>query len=164
MCDPITATVVALSVVSTASSIVAETRAAKRQEAAIREQLAVSEQEINDKASGEINERLREARREQARIKVAAGEAGLQLGGSIDLLLQDSMMQAGLANARTLNNSSRELANVRAEANSMMSRVEKPTVLGAGLRIATAGLQGYSSGTSLKINRQNAQINAGAGG
>lgn len=163
MCNPVAA-MVALTVASTAAQIVTETRAAKRQEAAIREQLAVSEQEIADKASGEINERLREARREQARIKVAAGEAGLQLGGSIDLLLQDSMMQAGLANARTLNNQGRELTNVRAEANSMLSRVERPTVLGAGLRLATAGMQGYASGTSLKINRQNAQINAGAGG
>lgn len=153
-----------LAIASTAAGIVSQVQSAKRQEAAIRDQLVVAEAEINDKASGEINDRLREARREQARIKVAAGEAGLKLGGSIDLLLQDSMMQAGLSNERTLGNRERETANARAEANSMLSRVERPTLLGAGLQLATAGMNGYASGTSMKINRQNAQINAGRGG
>lgn len=153
-----------LAIATTAAGIVSQVQSAKRQEAAIRDQLAVTENEINDKASGEVNDRLREARREQARIKVAAGEAGLKLGGSIDLLLQDSMMQAGLANERTLGNRERETAAARAEANSMLSRVERPTLLGAGLQLATAGMNGYAAGTSMKINRQNAQINAGRGG
>lgn len=163
MCDPVT-TMIALTVASTAASIVSEVQSAKRQEGAIRDQLAVTQNEVNDKASAEVNDRLREARREQAKIKVAAGEAGLKLGGSIDLLLKDSMMQAGLSNERTLGNRDRELTAANAEANSMLSRVEKPTVLGAGLRLATAGMQGYASGTSLKINRQNAQTNAARGG
>lgn len=163
MCEPVTI-MTTLAVVSTAASIVSEVKAAKGQEAAIRDQLAVAETEISDKASAEINDRLREARREQGRIKVAAGEAGLRLGGSIDLLLQDSLMQAGLANERTIGNRDRELTAARAEANSMLSRVERPTLLGAGLRLASAGMSGYSSGTSLKIARQNAQINAARGG
>ena len=162
MCHPI-AIAVALSVATTAASIVSETKAAKNQEAAIRDQLAISEEEIDDKAAGEVNDRLRETRREQARIKVAAGEAGLKLGGSIDLLLQDSLMQGGLSNERTMGNRGRELRASRAEANSMLSRVERPTLLGAGLRLATAGMNGYSAGQSMQINRSTANRNAATG-
>lgn len=144
----------ALAVAGTAASVVSQVQSAKRQEAAIRDQLATTQNEINDKASAEVNDRLREARREQARIKVAAGEAGLKLGGSIDLLLQDSLMQAGLSNERTIGNQERELTAARAEANSMLSRVEKPTILGAGLQLATAGMNGWSSGKSMQISRR----------
>lgn len=155
---------IALSVASTAASLVSQVKSARVQEAAIREQLATSQNEINDKATGAVNERLREARREQARVKVAAGEAGLQLGGSIDLLLQDITMQAGLSTERIKQNRDNEMANVNAEANSMLSRVERPTLLGAGLQLATAGMNGYSTGTTLKINRRNAVAAAASPG
>lgn len=154
MCHP--AAAAALMVATTATQIVGEVKAAKRQEATIRDQLVMVEEEVNDKASAEINDRLRESRREQARIKVAAGEAGLKLGGSIDLLLQDSLMQAGLSNERTLGNRGRELRAARNEANSMLSRVERPSLLGAGLRLATAGMNGYSTGKSMQLSRKNA--------
>lgn len=155
MCEPVSA-LVALSVASTAASIVSEARAYKSQEAAIHQQLAQSEREINTKASAEVNERLREARREQGRVRVAAGEAGLRLSGSVGLLLQDSLMQAGLQNERILGNRGRELTAVRSEANSMLSRNQRPTLLGAGLRLASAGMQGYASGRSLKVARDRA--------
>jgi hypothetical protein len=153
----------ALAVASTAASIVTETKAAKTQERAIRTQLEQSNKEINQKATAEVNDRQRATRREQARIKVAAGEAGLQLGGSIDLLLQDSLMQGGLSNERTAQNRENELLSANAEANSMLSRVEKPTLLGAGLRLATAGMQGYSQGTSMKLDRSAAMSRAAGG-
>ncbi|WAC60787.1 virion core protein, T7 gp14 family [Brevundimonas sp. SL130] len=147
----------ALAVATTAGGIVAQVRSAKKQEAAIREQLAVSQTEIDNKATAEINDRQRAARREQARIKVAAGQAGLQLGGSIDSLLQDSLMQAGLSEERTLDNRATEQRGVTAEANSMLSRVERPTIVGAALQLGSAGMNGYAQGKSLQIARQNAQ-------
>lgn len=156
MCEPVSI-MIALSVATTAASIVGEVKAAKKQEAAIREQLAESITQVDDKAVGELNDRQRAARREQGRMKVAAGEAGLQLGGSIDLLLKDSLMQSGLSAERTTGNRENELKNVTAEANSALSRVETPTLLGAGLRLASAGAQGYASGTSMQLNRAAAQ-------
>ena len=159
MCEPVTI-MTTLAVASTAASIVGQVQSAKRQEAAIRDQLAVSVDEVNDKATAEVNDRQRAARREQARIKVAAGQAGLQLGGSIEMLLKDSLMQGGLAEERLNDNREAELRNVRTEANSMLSRVERPTMLGAGLQLGTAAMNGYSAGTSLKINRANAAIAA----
>ena len=155
MCDPVSMTIAA--VASTAAGIVTQVRSAKKQEAAIREQLALSQTEIDNKATAELNDRARVARREQARIRVAAGQAGLQLGGSIDSLLQDSLMQAGLAEERILDNRAAEQRNVSAEANSMLSRVERPTILGAGLQLATAGMNGYAQGKSLQITRRNAE-------
>ncbi len=162
MCEPVSI-MTALAVASTAASIVTETKAAKVQEKAIRSQLEQTNLEINQKASAEVNDRQRATRREQARIKVAAGEAGLQLGGSIDLLLQDSLMQGGLSNARTMQNRENELLNANAEANSMLSKTESPTILGAGLRLATAGAQGYAQGSSMALKRTTTKA-AAAGG
>jgi hypothetical protein len=162
MCNPVIAA--GLFIAQTAASIVTEVKSAKANEKAIREQLVVAEKEVNDKATAEVNDRQRAARREQARIRVAAGQGGLQLGGSIETLLQDSLMQSGLAEERLNDNRTNELANVRSEANSMLSRIERPTILGAGLRLATAGMQGYSAGQSLKIQRANAATNAAKGG
>lgn len=155
MCDPITMTV--LAVASTAAGIVGEVKAAKRNTAAVHEQLAEVKNQIDQKTGAEINERQRAARREQGRTKVAAGEAGLQLGGSIDLLLKDSAMQAGLSEERSLDNRNNDVIAANREATSALSKIESPTILGAGLRIATAGMQGYSSGTSMKINRRIAE-------
>lgn len=151
MCDPVTMTIVA--VASTAAGIVGQVQSAKAQQRAIDAQFEQSQKEFAAKASAETNDRLREARREQSRIKVAAGEAGLQLGGSIDLLLKDSMLQSSMAAGRIQDNQGREVLNAKAEADSMSSRVERPTLLSAGLQIANSGVSGYERGQSIKINR-----------
>jgi hypothetical protein len=151
MCDPVTMTIMA--VASTAAGIVGQVQSAKSQTAAIQAQATQAATEAASKASGETNDRLREARREQSRIKVAAGEAGLQLGGSIDLLLRDSQLQSSMAAGRIQDNQGRENGATSAEANSMLSRVTSPTLLGAGLQIAGAGIQGYGAGQSIQAQR-----------
>ena len=155
MCEP--TIMIALAVASTAASIVGEVKAAKTQTAAVHEQLAEVKNQIDQKTGAEINERQRAARREQGRTKVAAGEAGLQLGGSIDLLLKDSAMQAGLSEERSMDNRNNDVIAANREATSALSKIESPTILGAGLRIATAGMQGYDRGNTMKINRRNAE-------
>ncbi|PXA96802.1 hypothetical protein DMC18_00635 [Caulobacter sp. D5] len=161
MCDPVTIAMTVVSVATTAASVISEVKAAKAQNAAIADQLANSEAEIKSAESAELNERARAARREQARIKVAAGESGVQLGsGSIEALLLDSVTQQQLAGERTQMNAETQQRAAVAEANSMYSRVQSPTLLGAGLRLASAGLQGYSAGTSLEIARKGASKKA----
>jgi hypothetical protein len=147
---------VVLSVASSGASIVSQMRAAKAQNAAITQTLERTETDTRGQATAQVNERLRESRREQGRIKVAAGEAGLQLTGSVQSLLNDSVMQTTLANERTVGNARRNLEGARAEANSAYSRVESPSALGAGLQLATAAMQGYSAGKSLQITRAQA--------
>jgi hypothetical protein len=139
-----------VAVVSTAATVVGEIQAADAQNAAIKQQFQSQQDEIYKQETAELNDRARQARKEQARIKVAAGEAGLQLGGSVEGLLFDSLMQTGLANERIhLNADSQREASAQ-EANRMFSQVQKPTLLGAALRIGAAGVQGYAGGSSMQ--------------
>lgn len=130
-------------------------QSAKAQQKTIDSQLATQQQEIRVAEVSELNERQRVARKEQARIKVAAGEAGLNIGGSVEALLKDSLFQNQLANERTRLNAESQQRSAAAEANSMSSRIQSPTILGAGLRIATAGAQGYYGGKSIQLQQAN---------
>ena len=165
MCDPVTAAIVVgvSSVASTAANVVAQTKTANAQTAAINAQRAVNREETRQQASAELFDRMRAGRREQASVRAAGGEAGLSLssGGSIEALLLDSAMQTEMANDRTLANmESRHRAN-EADANSMLSRIQKPTALGAGLQIASAAAGAWSGVESAKIRTQPSDIDLG---
>ncbi len=150
MCLPaLPAIAIGLAVATTAVSVVGQIQSANAQAKAINNQLAAKQHQIDLAASQEINDRLRQARREQGRILVAAGESGLSLeSGSVNALLEDAQMQATLSNQTSLANreSRKEAATAEAEA----AMPNKPTLLGAGLQIALAGA--------------NAGMNAGAFG
>lgn len=159
MCDPVTAAIVVgvTSVASAGAGLVAQASAAKKQTAAIRAQNALVNEENRQAASGELFDQMRASRREQAKIRTAAGEAGLSLtSGSIEGLLNDSAMQMELQGSRTLANmESREAAN-NAEAASMLSQIQKPTLLGAGLQLASAGASAWSGVQNAKISKAKA--------
>lgn len=154
MCDPVTAAVVVgvTAVASTGAQIVAQSKAAKKQTAALREQIAAGKEETRAEASAELFESVREARREQGRIRAQAGESGLSLtSGSVEAMLLDSAMQGELREDRILSNmESRHRANT-AEAESIASRIQKPTALGAGLQLASAAASAWSGVQSAKI-------------
>jgi hypothetical protein len=154
MCDPVSASI-ALAVVSTvgaAGSAIAQAKSAKAQTKAIRAQQELVNEENRDAASAELFDQMRNARREQGRIRTAAGEAGLGLnGGSIEGLLFDSAMQMELQGSRTIANmESRNAAN-NAEAESMLSQVQSPTLLGAGLQVAGAAASGWAGIQNSKL-------------
>lgn len=123
---------------------------------------AVSE-ENRRVASAELFDQARAARVEQGRVLAAAGEAGLSLsGGSLQGLLTDIAMQKTLQGDRTIANmESRHAQNV-AEGESMLSQTTRPTLLGAGLQIASAGVSAYSNASSLKLQKKQASSNAAA--
>ena len=105
MCDPVTAAIVVgvTSVVGTTATVVGQIQSAKAQNKAIEAQAEQVAEENRLSASADMFERDRAARREQARIRTAAGEAGLGLNsGAIENLLLDSAMQNELADQRTL--------------------------------------------------------------
>lgn len=166
MCDPVTAAIAVgvTTVASTAANVVAQTKAANAQQKAINQQLAVTREETRQEATAQLFDQMRAARREQGRIRTAAGEAGLSLdSGSIEGLLLDSATQMELQGDRTLANmESRHNANV-AEAESMMSHIQKPTALGAGLQIASAAASAWSGVQNAKIKKgvQNDKIKKG---
>ena len=152
MCDPVSAVVGAISVASTIGGQIAANKSAKAQERAIRSQQALVREETRNRASNELFDQMRATRVQQGRIRVAAGEAGLSLNsGAIEGLLFDTAMQQELQGDRTLANMESRHANNTAEAASMLSRIQKPTALGAGLQIAAAGASAWSSASKAKI-------------
>lgn len=161
MCDPITATV--LAVATTAASVVSQVKTANAQEKALRNQMAVASEENRQVASAELFDQARAARIEKGRVLTAAGEAGLGINsGSIQSLLTDIAMQKTLQGDRTIANMESRQAQNNAEAESAMSNISKPTVLGAGLQIASAGIGAYSNASSLKLQRKAASQSAAA--
>lgn len=137
MCLPAVAAAALIAGATQAVGIIAGNQQAKAYNKAINQQNTLRKKEIDQAATAEINERLREMRREQSRIVVAAGEAGLSLNStSVEALLLDSMQQAELSNDTSLaNRESRKIAS-DAEAQSRMQA--KTTLLGAGLQIGLA--------------------------
>jgi hypothetical protein len=130
--------------VATGASVIGQNQAAAAQTKAINHQNDVRQHQIDQAATAEINDRLREQRREQGRIAVAAGEAGLSLqSGSVETLLMDSAQQANLANSRSLaNRESRKLASA---ADAQAQIPSHATALGAGIQIASAGAKTYAA-------------------
>lgn len=150
MCLPLVpALMIGAAVATTAISVVGQIQAANAQNKAIEKQLKAKQHEIDLQATQEIDDRLRQARREQGRILVAAGESGLSLeSGSVNALLTDAQMQATLSNQTSLANRESRHEAARAEANAAM--VSKPTVLGAGLQIALSGLNAANKSGVIK--------------
>ena len=132
----------------------AQAKSAKAQTKAIRQQQAVVAEENRRAASGELFDQMRATRREQARIRVASGEAGLSLqSGTIENLLMDSAMQGQLQGSRTMANLESRQAATTAEAASALSQIQKPTALSAGLQIGSSAAAGWSDIQTAKINR-----------
>jgi hypothetical protein len=150
MCLPVALAIpIALAVATTAVGVVGQIQSANNANAAIKAQLKTKDHEIDQAATQEINDRLREARREQGRIMVAAGESGLSTtSGSVEALLTDAEMQATLANETSLANRESRRDAALAEANTNM--VSKPTALGAGLQIALAGANAAAGAGAFK--------------
>lgn len=150
MCLPAAIAIpVALATAATAVSVVGQIRSANNAAKAIKKQYERKTEEIDDKTSAAINDRLRQARREQGRILVAAGESGLNLSSPVvEGLLMDASMQATLSNQRSLANRENAREAARTEANALMP--SKPTVLGAGLQIALSGASAWANAGGVK--------------
>lgn len=148
MCDPISIGI-GLAVATTAVSVVGQIQSANKANARIQAEHDAKQHEVDLQTSEQISSRLREARREQGRIMVAAGESGLNTASPVvQGLLTDASMQATLANQESLANRASRKREITAEADADM--VTKPTMLGAGLQIALAGANAAQSAGAFK--------------
>lgn len=140
MCLPLALAIpIGLAVAGTAVSVVGQIQSANATNAAIKAQEKTQEKQIDQQTAQEITDRLRQARVDMGRIMVAAGESGLSLdSGAVKALQNDAAMQASLANETSLANQESRKQAARDAANSEMKA--KPTLLGAGLQIAIAGV------------------------
>ena len=147
MCDPVTAAIV-LTVATTATTAFTTIKNAKTQEAQLKLNSEIQEGQIDDAASQTANEESRRARREQARLRVAAGGSGLSLTSkSVAAQLLDSIKQS--KNNQTVNQRNRNTRQTtrQAETSSLLNSVSRPSLLQAGLQIGSAGFSaGVASG------------------
>jgi hypothetical protein len=145
ICDPVSIALIGLTVASTGASIIGQAQAAKAQTKAYIAAQETQSEEIRKQQTTEMFDQDRAARREQARIRTASGEAGLSLSsGSVEGLLMDSVTQAEMARDRSLANAeSRQLAS-RSETNSALSNISSPTLLGAGLQLGGAAVKAWA--------------------
>lgn len=137
MCIPAVAAAALIAGATQAVSIIATNQAVKANNKAVQASNETRKKQIDQAATHEVNERLREMRREQGRILVAAGEAGLSLqSGGVENLLLDSVQQAKLSSDTSLAN--RESRKLASDAQAREQLQAKTTLLGAGLRIGLA--------------------------
>lgn len=150
MCLPAAIAIpLAIATATTAVSVVGQIQSANKAAAAIQAQHDAKQHEIDLQTSQQINDRLRQARREQGRILVASGEAGLNTASPVvQGLLSDAAMQATLSNQTSLANREARKRAVTAEANALMP--SKPTLLGAGLQIGLSGLNAAQGAGAFK--------------
>lgn len=154
MCVPLAVAGLIASVAGSAVGIIQQSKAANAQAKAIANQQAVVNEENRKAASAELFDQARATRREQAKIKTAAGEAGLSLtSGSIEGLLMDSAMQMELQGSRTIANMESKEQSNNAEAESMQSQISRPSILGAGLQLAGTTSSGFAAIGNAKIAR-----------
>jgi len=111
--------------------------------------------EISQDANNQESERSIQAKIEQAKIRTIAGEAGIA-GASVDAQLKDSKFQASRdiasietnkANALKQNRNELQGTYSRAQSQANEAESKRPSLLGAGLQIAGAGLT-YAKNTS----------------
>ncbi len=148
MCEPVT--LATLAVASTAMSEVGKRQAAAAQFGANAAQRKAQNEEIAAKAGQKAGERVKQAQAEQARLLVAAGEAGVG-GQSTALAIADPGVQADFDVADIGANAAFEDRASEARFLSANASVDNPTALSTGLALVTAGVSGYATGKSLEV-------------
>lgn len=135
MCAP--AIPLALTVASSAADLYAQDKAADKQTSALAEQRAAQREELRAKATTEAGERVKQARAERSRLRVAAGEAGIT-GQSFEAQLFDSYLQEDLDIGLLAKDSEFADRASHARYRSGLAGVSRPDYLAAGLQIATS--------------------------
>lgn len=119
------------------------------------EALAKRERQVNDKASMDKLARSRQALREQSKLRVAMGEAGIMGGASPVRLLNDAMVQSTFDKGIIDQNKENRIDQIQyqkkqaySQANARIARAESmvSSPLMSTLSIGMAGLKGFASG------------------
>lgn len=150
MCEPVTIAMMVISVASAAMQQKGKHDAAKAQFALNATQREQQSEEIHAASSIKAGERVQQSRAEQARLRVAGGEAGV-LGQSFEAMLMDTVMQEDMdlgiigLDAKFAQRAS-ETRFLSANAS-----VDNPSGMETGMALVGAAAQGYSMGQSLSI-------------
>ncbi len=128
-----------ISAAATAAGAIGAARQGQANVDAIGAQRQVQAGQIGDAAGQKIGERVKQARAERSRLRVAAGEAGVA-GQSFEALLADSAFQENediaLINKDTANSQDAS----QARTNAATAQQQTPGLLSSGLQIVGAGI------------------------
>lgn len=142
MCEPV---MIGLAIASSVMSVASASAQGSAQRSANANQAAVQREEQRDAAETRIGDRVKQARRERARSRVAAAEAGVG-GQSFALQIKQSQFDQDLDTARINKNLGTAIRGTDARLRSADASTANPNALD----FLSAGFQGYSSG--LQIN------------
>ncbi len=140
MCDFVTAALVLTAATTTVGAFSA-IQSGKDQEAAFEAASLQQEGQIDDAASQQANEEARRARREAAKLRVAAGGSGLSLNSqSVAAQILDAVKQSKNNQSTLQRNTNNRQAGRVAQSQSLINGVSRPSLLQAGLQIGSATL------------------------
>jgi len=136
MCEP-TTIFLAISAASAAASYVGGQKQMEQQSDSLMKSQAVQQGQIEDRAAMNSFSQGIESRKQQARIKTAAGDAGLT-GGSIAAQLLESMFNEGQNEAVADQNLANSIESSTAQRDATLSGLSAPSLLNTGLQIGEA--------------------------
>lgn len=151
MCDPVS--IAALAAASAGVSAYATNQQGKAQQAALDQSAVVQKEEAQAIAEEQLGDRVRAAREQRSRARVAQGETGLS-GQSFALTLNQSIQDQNQDSAKAAKNLAMQERGIEAGLAANKASVRKVSALEAGLSIASAGVSGYQAGGALQSARQ----------
>lgn len=142
MCEPV---MIGLAIASSVMQVKAQADQGRDQRRANSAQAKIQREEVRDANETKIADRNRAARRDRARSRVAAAEAGVG-GQSFSLAIKQSRFAQDLDAARINKNTFFATRRIQSQLRSSNAATAQP----GALDFVNAGLSGYSSG--LQIN------------
>ena len=141
MCEPVSITAGVLAVVGAASAVYS----ANQQQKALNQQAQIQQDQINQGASAQTDDRLKQAREQRASARAASAESGAS-GNSTDAILNDLLMQSGRDVSRIEKNRENGQLESQQEVRSKTGEINGQLVAGlAGS--ANSGANAYSNYT-----------------
>ena len=147
MCDPATMMIVAGG--TKALQIWGQRQATKAQFGALANQRDAQNEEIAGSAGRKMGERVKQGRAERARLRVAAGEAGVT-GQSFEAQMMDASFQQDDDLAGIGKDTDYQQRASEARFQSGLASVKNPGFLENTLQIATASASGYTTGLQIQ--------------
>lgn len=139
MCEPVSITAGVLAVVGAASAVYS----ANQQQKALNQQAQIQQDQINQGASAQTDDRLKQAREQRASARAASAESGAS-GNSTDAILNDLLMQSGRDVSRIEKNRENGQLESQQEVRSKTGEINGQLVAGlAGS--ANSGANAYSN-------------------
>lgn len=149
MCAPIVAA--GLAIAATATSVVGQIQQSKAMAKAINAQSAIQAEQIRDQASAQMFDNTVETFERIGQQRVAGAQRGLNDASRTLALANDAIMfDYSFDNARIEANADAAQQERLSQTDSQLASASRPTLLGAGLQIATSGLSAYNSAGGFK--------------